>query len=119
MAKRARDDAESATEGDTEVSVGIAAYRSDAVRPCHPSGIFQSRWADFHARELSESGAPVCANERPSSAPESDLLSFILVKENRTPADALMQLSSASGIPLGCFAVAGSKLTGEQSPFSE
>ena len=99
-------DAESMGEQD----VGICAYRS-AAQPCgHPSGIFQARFADFFVRELGRSGEPCRLTELPRTAPEScEILEFVLYKENRTTADALQQLSGASGIPVSAFSVAGSK----------
>lgn len=93
----------------SEASVGIVAHVSDAL-PQHPTGIFQCRWADFHVRELAEDGTPHKLTEVPSSdAVQADMISFIMCKENRTTADALLQLASASGIPLNAFSVAGSK----------
>ena len=106
--KRGRDE----DEGEiTEESVGIMAYCNDAVQPRHPTGIFQMRWQDFHVRELSMAdGSPLALTAPPEpDVPQADVVSFTLVKENRTTADALLQLASASGCPLNAFAVAGSK----------
>ena len=112
--KRSReDDASAPSAGISEASVGIAAFRSEAVEPAHPTGIFAMRWADFHVREISGTdGLPLALTDVPkdgSSVPQSEVISFVMYKENRTTADALMQLAGASGCPFGAFAVAGSK----------
>ena len=106
MAKRGRDDEPPPI---AEPTVGISGFRTAALA-AHPTGIFQSRWADFHVRELSEAdGTPLAMTELPTSVPQAGILTFVLYKENRTTADALLQLASASGCPMNAFAVAGAK----------
>ena len=93
-----------------EARFGITAFRSGA-QPCHPTGIFQARFADFHVRELSlEDCSPLAITALPSGAvPQAEYIRFVMYKENRTTADALQQLASASGCPLSAFSIAGSK----------
>jgi tRNA(Glu) U13 pseudouridine synthase TruD len=72
------------------------------------------RWADFHVRERSAEadGAPLALTALPSASgavAPAEVISFVMCKENRTTADALQQLASASHCPLSAFAVAGSK----------
>ena len=84
------------------------------AQPCgHLSGIFQARFADFFVRELGRSGEPCRLTELPRTAPEScEILEFVLYKENRTTADALQQLSGASGIPVSAARWPGAKTAG-------
>ena len=112
MKRRRLDDPSDGTPPQpTESDCGITTFRSRQLTPHHPTGIFQLRWADFHVRELSEAGEPLEFTRLPTTPPPDDdeVVSFIMYKENRTTADALMQLASASGCPLSAFAVAGAK----------
>ena len=117
MPKRARssDEGVAALSGiERERSVGIDSYAS-APLPLHPTGLFQSRWIDFHVRELAEDGAALSLTDVPQQADalaplaHRTLCSFVMCKENRTTSDALRQVAAAAGVPLSSLAVAGAK----------
>ena len=118
MPKRARssDEGVAALSGiERERSVGIDSYAS-APLPLHPTGLFQSRWIDFHVRELAEDGAALSLTDVPQQADalvplahRTTLCSFVMCKENRTTSDALRQVAAAAGVPLSSLAVAGAK----------
>ena len=97
-----------------ERSVGIDSYAS-APLPLHPTGLFQSRWIDFHVRELAEDGVALSLTDVPQQADalaplaHRHLCSFVMCKENRTTSDALRQVAAAAGVPLSSLAVAGAK----------
>ena len=97
-----------------ERSVGIDSYAS-APLALHPTGLFQSRWIDFHVRELAEDGVALSLTDVPQQADalaslaHRHLCSFVMCKENRTTSDALRQVAAAAGVPLSSLAVAGAK----------
>ena len=97
-----------------ERSVGIDSYAT-APLPLHPTGLFQSRWIDFHVRELAEDGVALSLTDVPQQADalaplaHRHLCSFVMCKENRTTSDALRQVAAAAGVPLSSLAVAGAK----------
>jgi tRNA pseudouridine13 synthase len=90
-----------------ESDVGITAFRSDAQH--RAVGLFQSRWADFHVREIGESGQPLSLTALPTGVPDADILSFVLYKENRTTADAIQQVATCVGASPHAFNIMGSK----------
>ena len=97
-----------------ERSVGIDSYAT-APLALHPTGLFQSRWIDFHVRELAEDGVALSLTDVPQQADalaplaHRHLCSFVMCKENRTTSDALRQVAAAAGVPLSSLAVAGAK----------